>query len=529
MTQKLEKLQSRFAAGQIDRRQFMQGALAAGLTVSMASSLATNALAATPKKGGHLRAALAHGSTTDSLDPSTTENDFTIAINLNTNNYLTEVDVDGSLKGELAESWEVSDDARTWRFKLRNGVTHHNGKDVTADDVIASINFHRADDSKSSVKPLLKPIQEMKADGDTVVIVLESGNADFPFLMSDYHIPVKPTADGKMEWKDGIGCGGYKLKSFDPGVKAIFERNPNYWKSDRAHLDSAELLAVHDQAARINAIKTGEVELASRPDLKVVALLKRVRSLDVEETSGTLHYTFPMLMDVPPFDNNDVRMALKLAIKRDEILKKVLKGHGVVGNDHPIGRSNRYHADDLPQRAYDPDKAKHHLKKAGMENLKVDLSAADAAFSGAVDAAVLIQESAKAAGININVVREPNDGYWSNVWRKKTWCACYWGGRPTEDWMFTTTHKKGGDWNDTHFTHEGFQKLLVEARSVLDEAKRREMYVEMQRIVRDEGGTAVPMFANYIWAKSKKVAHPDQMAANWDLDGQKYIERWWLT
>ena len=200
----------------------------------------------------------------------------------------------------------------------------------------------------------------------------------------------------------------------------------------------------------------------------------------------------------------------------------------MVGNDHPIGRSNRFHADNLEQRTYDPDKAKHHLKKAGMENLKVDLSAADAAFPGAVDAAVLYKEHAEKAGIEINVVREPNDGYWSNVWMQKPWCAVYWGGRPTEDWMFSTAYAAGASWNDSFWDHERFNDLLIEARAELDEAKRREMYAEMQTIVRDEGGVVVPLFNNYVMALSSKLAHED-MGANWSLDGFRAVERWWFA
>ena len=168
-----------------------------------------------------------------------------------------------------------------------------------------------------------------------------------------------------------------------------------------------------------------------------------------------------------------------------------------------------------------------YADKAG-GNIKVQLSAADAAFPGAVDAAVLYREHAAAAGIDIEVVREPNDGYWSNVWMKKPWCACYWGGRPTEDWMFSTAYKGGGSWNDTFWAHQRFDQLLIDARAETDQAKRRAMYFEMQQIVRDEGGVVVPMFANYVFAMADKVQH-GPLAGNWDMDGTKYIEKWWFA
>ena len=125
----------------------------------------------------------------------------------------------------------------------------------------------------------------------------------------------------------------------------------------------------------------------------------------------------------------NVRLALKHAINRQELVDKILFGHGTVGNDQPIGPSYRFYDGDIPQTTYDPDKAKFYLKEAGLDSLEVTLSAADAAFPGAVDSAVLYQDEAAKAGINLTVNRVPNDGYWSDVWLKAPFCAVYWGGR----------------------------------------------------------------------------------------------------
>jgi peptide/nickel transport system substrate-binding protein len=466
-------------------------------------------------------------------NPAQWENAFTqFSFGYGSNNHLTEILPDGNLGPELAESWEASPDAKTWTFKLRKGAEFHNGKTLEASDVIASLNHHRGEDTKSGAKGIVTPIAEMKADGKNVLAVtLNEGNADFPFVLSDYHLAIQPgNKDGKIDAKSGIGAGAYVVESYEPGVAAKLKRNKNYYRTDYGHFDEVEVLTIADVAARTNALTTGEVELIDRLDIKTLHLLKRNKNINIHETSGTAHYTAAMRTDTPPFDNNDVRLALKYAVDRDALMQTVLRGHGVLGNDHPIGLSNRYHASasEIPQRKYDPDKAKFHLKKAGMSNLKVDLSAADAAFAGAVDAAVLMREHAAKAGIDLKVIREPNDGYWSNVWMKKPWSMVYWGGRPTEDWMFSTAYAAGADWNDSFWSHEKFNKLLLQARSELDDAKRREMYVEMQLIVRDEGGVLVPMFNNYVFATSNKVGTPEKMGANWGLDGNRGMERWWF-
>ncbi len=500
------------------------GAIAAGL------SIAPGIARAAPKKGGTLRLGIGHGSTTDTLDTATTTDLYMQVVGNACYNYLTEVSNSGELVPELAQSWDVTPDAKVWTIKLRKGVEFHNGKTMDSGDVVASINHHLGEDSKSAAKAILEPIAEVKADGkDTVVFTMKTGNADFPFILSDYHIGIMPAKDGKLiDPMSGVGCGGYIIENFEPGVRTTLKRNPNYWKTDRAHVDSAEVLSITDVTARTNALTTGEIDAMDKVDLKTAHLLARSKKVRLEEVSGTQHFTFAMRTDTDPFTDNNVRLALKYAVDREALVKTILLGHGVVGNDHPIGRSNQYHADDLPQRQYDPDKAKFHLKKAGLDSLKVDFSAADAAFAGAVDAGVLYKEHAAKAGIDINVVREPNDGYWSNVWLKKPFCAVYWGGRPTEDWMFSTAYADGVPWNDTYWKHDRFNKLLVEARGELDGSKRRGMYFEMQKIVSEEGGVVVPMFANYVMGVSNKVAH-DKLGANWALDGFRAIERWWFA
>lgn len=512
----------------ISRRGVLRGATRIG-AAALVGPLAIGRASAQPKKGGTLRVAIAAGNTTDKYDPGSWTNQFTQVFATARHGYLVEVAADGSLVGEVAESWEASPDAKVWTFKIRDGVQYHSGGTVTPDDVIASINFHRGKDSTSAAKPFVDPITEIKADGNNVVVTLESGNADFPFVVSDYHMPILPSQEGKIDPVSQDGCGPYSVDAYDPGVSAELTRNPNYWKSDRAHFDAVMLLTVLDPAARQAALMTGGVDVIDQVDLKTVKLFERAPGVKVLATTGTQHYTFAMDTRAAPFNDNNVRMALKHAIDRQEIVDKILFGYGEIGNDHPIGRSNRYYAADLEQTSYDPDKAKYYLKQAGLDNLSVSLSASDAAFGGAVDAAVLFSARAKNCNIEIKPVREPNDGYWSDVWMKKPFCAVYWGGRPTEDWMFSTAYASGAAWNDTFWENAHFNDLLLQARSELDEAKRAAMYHEMQNIVRTEGGVIIPVFASYVMAHSDKLQHPEVVGANWTLDGFRAIERWWFA
>ena len=529
MMSTVKELEMLFKKGKISRRVFLKRMSAFSAAAIASPALLTGgARAAAPRKGGRLRLGLDGGSTTDSLDPAKSTSTMTHVIcHGQLYNNLVEIDHTGTPIPELAESWESTPDAAQWTFKLRRGVEFHNGKPFDAEDVLFTINYHRGETSKSGAKGVVKPIREMAAhDKHTITFILEEGNADFPFLLSDYHLGIVP--NGTTDTNRGIGTGGYKLIEFEPGVRAVTKRNPNYWKTGRAHFDEVESLSITDINARLTALKTNRIDYMSRVDTKIAELLKKESGIELVNITGTYHNSMPMLTDVAPFDNNDVRLALKYVIDREALVRIVLRGYGALGNDHPIGPNQRFFASELPQREFDADKANFHLKKAGLGGYTFRLHAAEGVFPGSLDTAVLYKEHAAKANINIEVVREPIDGYWKNVWMKKPWCMCYWGGRPTADWMFSAVYASGVDWNDTHWKHERFDMLLKSARSELDENKRREMYVEMQRLVRDEGGVVIPMFPNILEASADTLRH-GSIASNWTLDGFRLPERWWFA
>ena len=526
----LSKLEYLFKQGRISRRELIKGASALGLAAAISPTiLFETADAAMPKKGGRFIMACSGGSTTDSMDPGTLTSNMNQNLNWTIRNSLVEIDHNFQVIPELAESWESTPDAKVWTFNLRKGVEFHNGKTMTSEDVVFSILHHMGEKSKSAAKGYLKSIESVKADGKyKIVIKLTGGSADFPFIMGDYHLTICPVGTKGMEFEKGIGTGAYVLESWEPGVRSFAKRNPNYWKEGRGHFDEIEILSINDVNARTNALKTGQIHFMDRCELKTVHLMKRMKNIEVNATTGTAHYTIPMMVDQTPYGDNNVRMALKHAIDRDALVKQILRGYGEPGNDHPIAPVQKYYAKGLKQRKYNPEKAKFYMKKAGQLDHTFNLHAADAAFGGAVDAAVLIKEHAKKAGIKINIVREPSDGYWSNVWMKKEWSMCYWGGRPVEDMMFSVAYSDGAPWNDTHWKNKRFNELLVSARAELNESKRGQMYYDMQEICRNDGGTVVPMFNQMVEAQSKKVAH-GPISGHMAMDGMRTAERWWMA
>jgi peptide/nickel transport system substrate-binding protein len=520
-----EELQNAARAKRISRREFMGRAAALGVSSALASSILTRAgYAEEPKKGGHLILGLNGAGAGDSLDPATYTATFMQVVGGQIYETLTEVDKDVKIQPRLAESWEAKPDAKEWIVKIRKGVTFHNGKSLTAADVVYSYNHHRAKDSKSAAKALLAAFSDIKAtDTHEITITLDGGNADLPYILSDYHIGIGPEGSN---FTDGIGSGCFMLESSEPGVRARTKLNPNRWKTDRGFVDSVESIAINDTTARLNALISGSAHIINRVDPKTVGLLKSRPTIQVYEVAGAAHYTFPMRCDMAPFNNPDLRKAMKYAIDRDAIVKTVLLGHGKAGNDQPIASFDPNYASDLPQYKFDADQAKFYFKKSGHSG-PLTLTVSDGAFTGAVDAAQIFQASALKAGIDLQLDRVPADGYWDNVWLKAPFCASYWDGRPTADQMLTLVYKSDANWNESFWKRPDFDKLLIEARSELDLAKRKQMYHDLELMVHDDSGVIIPMFNNTIDAGSGKVKGFVPMPTL-QMSGYRAAEKVWL-
>ena len=530
---KVEKLQSSFLSGKIGRRSFMTGALALGVSLTGASTVVEQALAATPKQGGRLRVGITGGATSDVLDPGQILDAYMINVSMGqVRPNMTKINPDGSVAADLVESWEPSNGAKTWKFNVRQGVEFHNGKTMDSQDIVDSIRHHLGPDSKSGGSGVVSGIESIEADGKNgVIIKLKEGNGDLPILLSDYHLNICPSnGDGTIDWESGVGAGPYSIVEHEPGVRTLTKKFANYWNTGNdSFFDEIETLGIADPTARMSALSTGAVDAINNVPAKTAGRLAKMANVKTLISTGNKQATMPMLCDMEPYTDQNVRNAMKHIVNRQELLDKIFFGYGQLGNDNPVGPANYFRAteEELPQREYDPEKAKFYLKEAGLNSLSVKFHAADTGFAGSVDAGALMRESAKAAGIDVEVVREPNDGYWSNVWMQKPFSACYWSGRPTEDWIFSQIYYSKADWNDTHWKNADFDRLLVTARAETDEAKRREMYVEMQRIVHTDGGLILPVFLSEIMGYRSNIHVPDVVANNWELDGHLCSRRWW--
>lgn len=506
----------------IGRRSFLAGATAlVGLGLSGYPLFAQ----AIPTKGGHLKLGINGASSTDALDPASYKISYHIVLGRTWGDTLVETHPQtGAAVPSLAESWESSAGGKIWSFKIRKDVQFHDGRGLTVNDAVRTLQRHCDAQSKSGALAYLSDIETVKADGDAMVISLKSANADLPLILSMYSLIVQPDG-GYGAVNAGIGTGPYKILNFDAGVRTLLEKNPNDWRSDRGFVDAVELLAMNDVSARTAALASGQVHLIDSLNPNTVNMLKKMGRLTIIDTPSRMHYTMPMLSNAAPFNNADLRLALKYAIDREAVLQQVLGGHGTLGNDIPVNAAYEDFPAQIAQRVYDPDKAAFHFKKSGFDST-ITLSAADV-VAGGVDMALLLQQSARKAGIKVDVQRVPQDGYWSNVWKAKAFCLSYYGPRLTQDMIYSMEFGRSSSANESLFDNDQFEKLLLEGRATTDLALRKEIYGQIGEIVHNQGGSIIPVFSNFLNAASPKLKGYVADVGN-DLSNGYVASRVWL-
>ena len=514
-------------ACKLNRRAFMQSAAAVGMASTMTSAFAS-AVAAAPKSGGTLRLGADGGGATDTLNPlQLLGADHTQNAAFCGYDTLTEMDSNGQPQPSLAESWEGNPDG-TWAIRLRKGVEFHDGKTLTAEDVVWSLQQHNSETNKNAEgKQIVGNMEEIRADGpDLVLIKQKEVNFDLPSHLSSFGLLIGQA--GTTDWDRGNGTGPYVTENWEPGVRYAGSKFANFYREDQGHFDSIEILNVADPAARASGLLSGSLDAIGSPDVNTATRMNRASGYELVQVSGTQHYTTDMRTDMGPLTDPNVRNAVKWALKRQEIVDNVLGGFATVGNDIPLARNQQFYNDQLPQREYDPEKAKWYLKQSGLDSVDLTFHTSDGAFAGAVDMGVLMQESMRDAGINLNVKREPADGYWSNVWMTVPWSASYYNGRPTADWMLSSQYSSDAQWDATYFRKPEFDALLVQARAEEDTSRRKELYFAAQELLWDQGGVAVLAFVNILIGASNKLGH-GEVGVSRRLDDARLARRWWFN
>ncbi|WP_137155147.1 ABC transporter substrate-binding protein [Rhizobium sp. FKL33] len=498
----VDEFMSRNEAGLLSRREFFRQAGAAGLLLPLAGSIAAmagQARAEEPKRGGWLR--IAQGNTDDTLEPvrATSTGDaiyLTVAYQRLTR-FLPTLEVEG----DAASEWSVDPTAKIWTFKLRSGLTFHNGQSLTAADVKESLDRHIAKDSQSAAKALLSTVTAIDAlDSSTIRITLSSGNADLPTILSDYHFSIHPA--GFKDFSKPVGSGPFKVRDLAPGERITMERFDGYYEEGKPYLDGLDFIPVPDANASISALLAGDVDVIYDMPAFAVEQIGRSPTVTLYNTPTGQLTNFSLMVDRAPTNNADFRKGFKHALDRNLVLTQVFKGIGVISADTPIGPTYKYWCEDVKPAVYDPEKAKFHFKKAGISSLEIFTSEEPGAAAN--DIALTFQQSASKA-LNVTVTKTPSDGYWTHTWMQKPICMSGWNARPTVDAFLSIAHMQNSSWNETMWGNDAFDTLVVQARAELDEAKRKQMYCDLQHMLNDDGGFVNAVFQNQLEATAAHV------------------------
>lgn len=509
----------------VSRRQALKLLGASGMTAAASATVlagAERALAETPKRGGRIRAAMTQHGPSDTLDPAL----FTSSIDFMRGraHYNNLVQLDDRLvpQPELAQEFSANADATEWTFRLRDGVEFHDGSKMTADDVIWSMNRHLGENSKSKVKVLVADIAEWrKVDNQTVKAVLNAPNADLPAILGTHHFKILK-AD-TTDFQNPAGTGPFRLTDFRPGIRSLHERNDSYWR-DGAHVDELELFAITDATARVNALMAGDVEMISNLDPKAIDLVDAADGVEVWSVPSGSYPCIVCRTDTAPGNDPDFVMALKYLQRRDYIVDAVLKGQGTIGNDQPINDAYPDHCADLAQRPFDPDRAKHHLQKSGITSADIEVAEIS---NGVTDMVLILQQEAKKIGLDLNVKRVPNDGYWGSVWMKTPMHVGDWNMRPTATIMMSIAFSPEANWNESHWRSERMGQLLKEARATTDRARMAELQCEMQTLISEQSGVIIPVHKNSIDGLSSRIRGMSRNPLG-TLGGAEWPEFVWL-
>jgi peptide/nickel transport system substrate-binding protein len=502
----------------LSRRALLRGGAAAGVAMATggifaacgggsggaaggAPATGADAAAGAVVKGGRLRVGIIGGAASETLDFNQALAEMDTARALNLFEGLTDFDSEGKSYNVLAEELVPNADASVWTIKVRPDVEFHNGKQLSADDVVFSLKYMLDPANKAQGAGSLTGLQPRnirRKDAMTVELKLDRPNAFLSDVLGDR--AVKIFAEG-TDFASPVGTGPFKFESWKRGDRSLFVKHAAYWNGE-PYLDELELVSISDANARVNALKAGQIDGLSQADLTLVDTITGNPALTLLEKVGGQYTGLYVDSTAKPFTDNNVRQALRFLCDREQMVANALRGKGKIGNDLPCW-FDEFYAGDIPQRAHDPEKAKSLLAAAGLENATFTLQTSDPA-PAMLESSTLFAQQAKEAGITVKLRKWPTDQYYSKAFNHYPFAATNWGGRPLSS-QIALAYLKSSPYNETKWVDSGFEALIQKAFATPDVDKRKPIMVEAQQMLFDEGATIIWGFLPNIDAISAKV------------------------
>jgi peptide/nickel transport system substrate-binding protein len=495
----------------VSRRQVLRGLAAtgalagAGSLLSACSSSSSGQAAASPtstarRRGGALKVGLTGGSGSDTLDPHKGLTYLDTARAQSLYQPLLQLNTNAQTEFVLAEEISPHGSTSNWVIRLRKGITFHDGKPLTADDVIFTI--RRIVTGKLTGATPLGPIdvKGLKAlDKLTVQVPMTSPYGSFTDQLAYwYYLYIVPAGFNPAKPN---GTGAFKYQSFTPGQRSVFVRNENYWKSGLPYVDSLTIIDFSDSASLQNALSTGVIHGAGALEGRQIAALAATGSVRTVKSHTGAITPFTMRVDQAPFNDVNVRQAMRLIVDRKQLINSALAGAGTVGADvsspyDPNYDTSRHREQDIPQ-------AKSLLKKAGQENLRVQL-VTSAVATGTVAMATVLAQQAQAAGVTISLKTVDPTTFFGPNYLRWTFSQDFYNYSPYLA-QVAQSLLPASPFNETHWSLPRYVSLYQQANATADPALRREIEHEMQQIDFSQGGYIIPAFIDALDAYSTKI------------------------
>jgi peptide/nickel transport system substrate-binding protein len=485
---------------------------APGTTAAGGEAPATTAGGGAPQAGGTLR--IASQKPGSPLDPVAMDNLGAYTPVTTSFEYLCGKGEGAALAPMLATEWSPNDDGSVWTFKLREGVTWHDGSPFTSADVVATLDRLAPGNLQAYiVEGAAKAIDDL-----TVEVTLNAPDGQFPYQVSlwnpqslitpaDYELGT--TLDARP-----TGTGAFKLESFDPATSAVFVRNESWWGGVPS-LEKLEFIFSDDIQTQITGVLGGQADAIVLFAVQGGDALLNNDEIVVESIPGAAHRQLWMNTREGTFVDKKVRQAIAYGINRQELIDVVLKGRGSIGNDHPIAPVYEFFDAAQPQREQDIDKAKALMAEAGVESLDIVMHVPD--LIEIPQLAELMQTQLKEIGVNVTLNVESTDTFYSR------WCKVYdsevppagcdggeefgivdYGNRGTPD-VYLVKAYATGEWNSAHYLSEEFNAAVAEYQASLDLDGRIAAAKKIQEIATEDVPYVIPYFYDSLWAHKPNV------------------------
>jgi peptide/nickel transport system substrate-binding protein len=520
-----------FAAGRMSRRDFIRRGTVVGISVPLLGAIvsacgSTSSSSPPSSSSGKAGATIKVGivTPTAAINPLTVADQGGLDMLAQTGEYLCLSTQTLALKPVLAESWSSNATADVWTFKIRQGVKFHNGKALTADDVVYTYqlqsNPKNASNALSNFGGVLTPSGVQKVDDFTVAFHLEAANGNFPYLTSsdNYNMIIIPNGYNPSDWQSSfIGTGPFVLKSYTAKVGASFTRNESYWGT-KALPAETQFTFYATQTPEILALSNGSIDVVGQFAVAgAEQLLTAGAPYNIIKLKSSAHRELSMRCDQAPFTDPRVRQAIALTLDRPAIVSALFKGYADIGNDSPFAPVFPSTNTSVPQRTQNISKAKSLLSAAGHPSgFSTHLTTEQ--FLEIPEYAQIVVQSAKAIGVNIGLTVESSSAYYGKAtfgnsdWLDATMSLVDYGHRSVPNVFLTapleTTNAKTGTgpWNAAHFNNSQYDSLVSKYIATVDLSTQRTIAGQIETLLLDQTPIIFGYFYNYLTATAKTVS-----------------------